>query len=174
MALDHHHLIRLGGATALLGGLLRFVSTFIPWIEASQSLELFYLITDLCLLFGLITIFLARAGRLGIAGLIGFVASLSAQSAIVGPDHTPFGIDVYGTAIMIISLGIALLSIDIIRTRSYPLFIPALWISSPLIFFGYSMAGAAPYGWGYIFGGILFSLGFVAAGVVLIRHPFPD
>lgn len=174
MTLGPSELIRLGGAAALLGGLLRFVATFIPWVEASQSLELFYLVTDLCLLFGLIAIFLARAGRLGIAGLIGFAVSLSAQSAIVGPDHTPFDIDVYGTAIMVISMGMALLSIDIIRTRSYPWFVPALWISSPVVFLGYSMVGDASYGWGYFFGGALFSLGFVVAGVVLIRHPFPD
>lgn len=60
-----HHLIRLAGIAAILGGALRMVSAFIPYVPDSAPLEVFYLVIDLALLFGLIGGSARVTGRLG-------------------------------------------------------------------------------------------------------------
>jgi len=74
-------LIRIGAIAALVGGTLRFGSSFIPWVEGSVSLETLYFVTDVALLFGLFAIYLARAVRLGLLGLVGFAIAAVGQAA---------------------------------------------------------------------------------------------
>ncbi|AWZ02545.1 hypothetical protein RHODOSMS8_03034 [Rhodobiaceae bacterium] len=166
-------LIRLGAIAALLGGTLRFGSSFIPWVEGSVPLETLYFVTDVALLFGLFAIYLARADRMGLLGLVGFVIAAVGQAAIIGPDHVPFGIDVYGVGVQLIVGGLFLLGIDLVRKGAYPAWVAGFWIAVPFVSLGLGVLDPTPYGWGYFLGGILFSLGFSAAGLTLLRTTMP-
>ena len=59
-----HHLIRLAGLAAILGGGLRIVPAFISYVPGNAPLEAFYLVIDLALLFGLIGVSARAAGRI--------------------------------------------------------------------------------------------------------------
>ncbi|NJK46585.1 MAG: hypothetical protein HC933_22135 [Pleurocapsa sp. SU_196_0] len=76
-------LTRFGAVLAVLAGVLRIVAAFI--LELPE-IEAFYLVIDLCILFGLIGVFGARLETLGWCGLIGFVVALTGAALIVGPD----------------------------------------------------------------------------------------
>lgn len=168
MTLTYPTLMRVGAVFALVGGVLRLISSFVPWVEASPGLESFYFVIDVALLFGLMAIYLARAENLGPLALVGFGFAAVGQAAIIGPDHTPFGIDVYGVAVQLISGGLFVLAIDMVRHRTYPLWVSGFWIAVPIVSLGLGFIDASPYGWGYFLGGILFSLGFVGAGIALL------
>lgn len=168
MAVTYPSLIRLGAMAALLGGTLRFGSSFIPWVEGSAPLESLYFVIDVALLFGLITIYLVCAERLGWLGLTGFVIAAIGQAAIIGPDHVPFGIDVYFVGAQIIVAGLALMSVDMLRRAAVPVWVAGFWIAVPFLSLGLGLLDPTPYGWGYFLGGLLFSLGFIAAGAVLL------
>ncbi len=169
MTLTHAQLLRLGAISAVTGGLLRLVSSFIPWAEASPKLESFYFVIDVALLFGLLTIYLARADRMTLVGLVGFFVAVIGQAAIIGPDHAPFGIDVYAAGVQLIAGGLFLIALDMMRTRAYPVWTFGFWIAVPFVSIGLGLLDPSPYGWGYFMGGILFSLGFVSGGIVLLR-----
>lgn len=166
-------LIRHGAIAALVGGTLRFGSSFIPWVEGSVPLETLYFVTDVALLFGLFAIYLARADRLGLLGLVGFVITAVGQAAIIGPDHVPFGIDVYAVGVQLIVGGLFLLGVDMLLKGAYPAWVAGVWIAVPFVSLGLGVLDPTPYGWGYFLGGILFSLGFVAAGLTLLRTMMP-
>ncbi len=161
-------LIRLGAYAALAGGGLRLVSSFIPWVEGSAPLEIFYFVTDVALLFGLLTLYLVRAERMGVLALIGLVVAAVGQAAIIGPDHAPFGIDVYGAGVQLIVAGLFLMAVDMVRTGAYPVWVSGFWLAVPFVSLGLGLIDPSPYGWGYFLGGILFSLGFVAGGFAVL------
>ncbi len=169
MALTYPTLIRLGAIAALVGGVLRFGSSFIPWVEGSAPLEGLYFVIDVALLFGLITIYLAYADRLGWLGFTGFVIAAIGQAAIIGPDHVPFGIDVYFVGAQVIVAGLVLMSADMLRNAVYPAWVAGFWIAVPLVSLGLGALDPSPYGWGYFLGGMVFSLGFITAGFALLR-----
>jgi len=171
MIVTYSTLTRLGAIAALTGGGFRFGSSFIPWVEGSVPLEILYFVTDVALLFGLFAIYLARADRLGLLGLVGFAVAAVGQAAIIGPDHVPFGIDVYGVGVQLIVGGLFLLGINLLRKSAYPAWVAGFWIAVPFVSLGLGVLDPTPYGWGYFLGGILFSLGFVAAGGALLSDP---
>lgn len=173
MAITYPFLLRTGACTALFGGGLRFVSSFIPWVEGSAPLEGFYFVIDVALLFGLLTIYLARAERLGWLGLAGFTIAAIGQAAIIGPDHVPFGIDVYLVGTQLIVAGLFLLAVSMLWKVAYPVWVGAFWIAVPFVSLGLGVIDPAPYGWGYFLGGLLFSVGFVAAGAALLSNRVP-
>src|SRR5262245_34760419 len=162
-----HTLERALGAAAVLGGLLRVVSAFIPWRPDSAPLELFYLVIDLALLFGLMGIYLAHRSRLGVLGFAGFVIAESGIASIVGPDTTSFGINGYAVGVVLIMSGLALLSIAMLVRREGSPWGPACWLGAIVV--GGIGAAAGRADLGFAGGGIAFGLGFVVAGAALWR-----
>lgn len=51
-------MVRYGGGATALAGALRIVSSFIPYEVGSVSLEWFYLLIDVSLLLGLLSLFI--------------------------------------------------------------------------------------------------------------------
>ncbi|MCG8403325.1 MAG: hypothetical protein MJA84_17270 [Firmicutes bacterium] len=155
-------LIRLAGLAAILGGALRIVSAFIPYVPDSAPLEAFYLVIDLALLFGLIGVYARVAGRLGGVGLAGFVVAAGGIAGIVGPDPVAFGIATYQVGVVAISMGLVVLAGQMLRVRAGGRVAPGLWLSAVAV----GLLGGA-VGWpqaGFVVAGVLFGGGFVAAG----------
>lgn len=122
-------LVRLGAAAAILGGVLRVVSSFIPYNADSLALETLYGVIDLSLLFGLLAVYISSAEPIGLAGLGAFVVATAGLSSIVGPDDNAFGIDFYRLGAIVFVVGLAGVSVQLLRNRT--LIVSALlWLAT--------------------------------------------
>lgn len=164
--MNDRNLLRLAAACAILAGALRIGTSFIPWTTLDFRLEATAFLIDVCLLFGLMGIYIANRDRVGITGLLGFIVATMGTALIVGPDQIAFGFSTYEVGVYIISLGLVLLSIASLISRAM-VWAPLLWIASIL-----SGASGAGFGFGpnaWLVAGVLFGAGFVIAGVNVWR-----
>ena len=164
-------LLRVLGAFAVAAGMLRIGSAFIPWAPDVLWLELFYLAIDLMLLFGLMGVYFAYRARIGILGFVSFLIAEAGIASIVGPDTVAFGIDTYYAGVLVITAGLTLFAIQLLLTRAGPPWAALCWIGSAVVGIG-ATAGGSP-SLGFVAGGILFGLGFVSAGVAMLRTTTP-
>jgi hypothetical protein len=164
------HLLRLAGASAVIGGALRVAAAFITPEPGSTTLELLYFVIDLALLFGLFGIYASQYDGLGWLGLIGFVIAMTGLASIVGPDSDVVGINIYATATAVLGIGLAIMSVAMLLYSEMPRWIPALWIGSLLAGIAATTLPVRPQA-AFLFAGVLFALGFLGAGVTLIRKP---
>jgi hypothetical protein len=161
-------LFRLAGAAAIAGGALRALAA-LELLDDPVTLEWLYASIDVLLLFGLIGIYLARASRLGFLGLASFAVAVAALSFIGGPDADPFGFSTYQEGATVLAIAMVGFSIAWFRVRERPLGAPAFWFTSVVIA---GALGSLPEPWphtGIITAGLLFGVGFVGAGVDLLR-----
>src|SRR5262245_53339141 len=126
-------LVRVLGAAALLGGLLRIGSAFVPWAPDVAWLEALYLAIDVLLLFGLMGVFLAYRSRLGVFGFVAFAIAEAGIASIVGPDTVAFGIDTYQAGVLVITAGLTLFAIQLLVRRAGPMWASLAWIGSAII-----------------------------------------
>ncbi|MCE9521977.1 MAG: hypothetical protein K8S25_06030 [Alphaproteobacteria bacterium] len=158
---------RLLGVAAVAGGVLRVASAFVPWAPGVWWLELLYLAVDLSLLFGLMGVYFAYRAKVGLFGLAAFAIAEAGIASIVGPDSVAFGIDTYLMGVHIITVGLTLFAIQLLVTRAGPWVAPVWWIGSAVFGAGAVVAGNPEIG--FMVGGIMFGLGFVAAGLDFLR-----
>ena len=166
MQVSSQFLYRLGGGAALIGGLLRVISSFIPYHEEVAWLEGLYSFVDICLLFGLAAIYLKYAERLGGIGVIAFVLSTTGIASIVGPDAIMFGINFYEIGAFTMITGLLFLSIQMLRNRVL-LWASSLWILSfvfsvATILFSHSLL--------FIGAGISFGVAYMLSGIELMKQ----
>ena len=158
---------RLSGVSAILAGLLRIISSFV--VLDPMATEAVYLATDLLILFGLVGIYLSRATQMGWLGLIGFVLALSGSAMIVGPDGYFFAVSGYQLGAGLLTLGLTLIAAAALASKSYPVWIPLLWIAT---FLAGIATTAMPKGeTAFLLAGVLFGASFIAAGYELLREP---
>jgi len=159
--------LRILGLLAILGGGVRIVTSFVPWVDGSLALEAVALGIDLCLLFGLTGFYVAFSARLGAAGFVGYLVAASGIALIAGPDGEAFGIDIYQAGVAVIAAGLAVLSLILLIRRIAP---PAalLWFGAIAAAVG---GGALGYpGQAFAVAGAAFGAGFVAAGFSTMRQ----
>ncbi len=156
-------LVRVGAVAAIIGGVLRIASTFIPYQADLAWLEAFYGVIDVCLLMGLIAIYLSSADHVGTLGLVAFLVALAGVASIVGPDAPAFGIDFYRVGALVFVAGLAGLSAmlqraGILRASAW------LWITTLL-------AGLASSAWpqAFLASGLCLGAGYALAGMSMLR-----
>jgi hypothetical protein len=156
------------GATAVVGGVLRIGSAFIPWDVwgSNPSIEVLALVIDVALLFGLMGAYFAARGRLGWVGFAAFALAETGIASIIGPDTAAFGVDTYQAGVHAISIGLAALGAVMLLTRAGSTAAAVCWIASLAVGAGGGAVGQGELG--FFIGGILFGLGFVAAGIALL------
>jgi hypothetical protein len=159
-------LIRLGGWSALVGGGLRVAATFIPYVPNSAGLEALYGVIDVGLLLGLIAIYLDGAAASGRDGLAGFVVALVGTASIVGPEAPAFGIDFYLAGSLMLLIGLSVLAVAFWRTGYAKRTAQAWLLATLLALLGGATAQPLLIG----AGGLLLGLGFVLAGVQILRR----
>lgn len=160
-------LLRLSGVAAIIGGLLRILAAA-PLTLSAQNAEALYDLIDILLLFGLIGIYLARAQHLGFGGLTAFIVGVAALSFIGGPDADVFGFSTYQEGAMVLALALAALSIVWLGRKQRPIAPPILWLAS-IVIAGVLQTMDTVAAYGMTAAGVLFALGFVAAGLDLVR-----
>jgi hypothetical protein len=159
-------LLQVLGVAAVVGGVLRTVSAFIPWDASNPKIEALAFVVDVSVLFGLMGVYFAHRERLGWLGFGAFVIAETGIASIVGPDTVAFGIDTYLAGVHAIAVGLALLGVQMLVRRAGPAAAAICWILSPVVGLGGGAIGQGELG--FFLGGILFALGFVAAGVSLV------
>ncbi len=162
--MDDRSLYRLAGGAAALGGAMRIATAFVPW-DGSAAVEAVALAIDVLLLFGLMGIYAAHRAALGWIGLAAFVVAEAGIASIVGPDTAAFGIETYLAGVHAISMGLLLLGAVMLSQR-VEMLAATCWIASPVVGLGAAFVGQAAAG--FLIGGVLFGLGFVATGLALV------
>jgi len=154
----------LCAVAAIGGGALRLASPFLDWSTMTPSLELFALVVDFSLLFGLAGFYFANAERLGVTGFLSsFIAALGLAS-ITGPDGVFYGIDVYQAGAQVIGVGLLLFGVVLVA-KNIARLAGAAWILSAA---ASVIGGALGQGaLGFQIAGVLFAVGFIAAGLSL-------
>jgi hypothetical protein len=134
--------------------------------DGSARLEAIAFAIDVLLLFGLMGIYLAHRAALGWAGLLAFVVAEAGIASIVGPDTQAFGIDTYLAGVHAISISLALLGVVMLVRRVGATAAAVCWVASVGVGAGGGAVGQGELG--FLLGGLLFALGFVAAGIGLV------
>lgn len=166
--MNYATLYRLSGAAAVLGGLLRIV-TALPVVQDPISLEWLYTGIDILLLMGLMGIYLVRAEKLGFLGLASFGVGVAALSFIGGPDADPFGFSTYEQGAYTLAIALIGLSLAWIRVGEKPISPTICWIGSVVAVGAFNLIPALSQ-YGFAAAGVLFGLGFILAGIPLVRR----
>jgi hypothetical protein len=156
----------LSGCAAIAAGVMRIGTSFLAWDAAVAWQEAVADAIDVLLLFGFMGIYLAHREASGWVGLAAFVVVEAGIGSIIGPDTVSFGIDTYQAGVAAISIGLAILSLVMLMRRAGSAVAAICWIASLGAGVGGGFAGEAAFG--FFLGGILFGLGFVAAGLHLV------
>ena len=162
--MDDRRLIQLAGGAAVLGGAMRIAMAFVPWAPGVAWLEAVAFAIDVLLLFGLMGVYVVHRAALGWFGFAAFVLAETGIASIVGPDTVAFGIDTYLAGVHAIAVGLALLGAVMLSVR-VEIMAGACWIASLVVGLAGGLIGQGAAG--FLIGGILFGLGFVAAGLSL-------
>ena len=153
----------IGALSAIAGGAPRVISSFIAYTDAALELELFYGAIDMFLLFGLFTVYLKSAEQLGWLGLIGFLVAAIGLASIVGPDSTLWGVDLYRLGATVFMVGLSGLAAVMLWHRVLKQ-AALYWLSAFAVGILANLTGSSLT---FAVAGILFGVGFVAAGVAM-------
>ncbi len=156
-------LSRLSGLAAFAGGSLRLAAPLAPRL-GEHFAQGAYLVIDVFLLLGLVGLYGQNWRALGWPGRAGFCAGLI--GACLVRSQAALGSWAYPTGAGLWSVGMAIIGLMFLLNRAPSRLAPALWIGALAV----GLTGPLwPSGMGLLIAGSLFGLGFMAAGVALVR-----
>ena len=156
-------LLRLGAVAAMAAGTLRIAASFIAYSDPpTVAQELFYLVIDLCILYGVLAVYFVQRVEVGSLGFAGFLLALSGVAIIVGPDGSIGDVGMYQVGSASLLLGLTLISIAGWRAARLPRYALATWILSTVFGILGSLPGAPTIF--LLLAGLAFGIGFVGAG----------
>lgn len=158
--------LKVYSSACFLGGLLRLISSFIVDESTTESMEVLYIVVDLCLILGLIGFYSVYRPNLCWAGHAGFVVAICALGFIAGPETDIYGVSVYQIGSPILGLGLLMLSFNLIRAKLCGFVAPVSLISSVAIGLFSMLLGSNLL---FIATGAFFGVGFMALGVQVWR-----
>lgn len=158
-------LIRLGGLAAILAGVLRVGTSFIPYSNSKPgvALELLYLIIDVLILLGLLGVYGHQNEVVGRWGFLGFLLALIGTAINVGPDGKIGVVEMYVVGSLMISVGLSILAIGTWNAKRLPRTVPLLWVMSTVVGVGGYLIGGPTVT--FVIAGLAFGLAFIVAGV---------
>jgi hypothetical protein len=152
-------LFPLAGIAAIIGGLMRLAEPLgSMWLPPGE-LSVFYFAIDVFLLLGLTGIYSRWSASLGWAGLVAFLLCFIGLLVI-----RSYGSSAYILGAGMFSFGLASMGALLLRT-AFPKYIAGLWIASFIV--GLTSLALPQARWPILTAGILFSLGFIAAGIAM-------
>jgi len=156
--------IRISALSAILAGALRAIASFIP--EVTPHIYVLYFVIDLSLLSGIIGIYRFCSPAAKLLSVLGFAIMLIALTLLIARDLTVAPAGIYAGAAALFLVGLDLFSIQALRTRRLPSWIPVVWILSTIV----GPIGLFIPGLHFLFplSGLLFGIAFAGAGVVMI------
>jgi hypothetical protein len=163
-------LLIAAGAAAAMGGTLRIAAIFTIDAFMMQTLMYLYYLIDIFLMLGLVGWYVSRAGRLGVAGLAGFIVATAAILMIRSPNL--FGEQNYRLGSAMLAVGLAIMNAPTLLRRDGPVLAPSLWLASLACgIVSFAFKPVAPYfgAFASLAAMVLFGSGFVMAGADLLR-----
>ena len=157
-------LFRCGGLSAILAGGMTILLT-IPNLFL-EDVWLHFLQVALLLL-GITSIYLFQYQEAGVVGLLGFLLAFIGTMLFLVSESVA-GIDSLALGGIISGIGIILLAIASWKSGKLPRWIPALWIMGSVI----GIPGTflvSPESYLLLISAGFFAIGFVAAGIILLR-----
>jgi hypothetical protein len=155
-------LLRAGGLAAIAGGALRLAEPFLRSSLGGRQLQFAYFVIDVFLLLGLMAWYGWRAEKLGMAGMIGFASGVA--GILVIRSASLFAPQGYAVGATLLLVGLVAMNAPALIRRDRPLWPPLLWLAAflcALASFAY-----APLA---VVAGMIFGIGYVVAGVALLR-----
>ncbi|MBI1200535.1 MAG: hypothetical protein GC203_21960 [Phenylobacterium sp.] len=158
-------LLRLAGACALLGALLRLNAAFPTVTIPRLSGETLYLTIDVLLMLGLIGLFAGLPKFRGWLGAAGFVGAILGFALIRTGARLPLPGDAYQTASAVLGLALAVAGAGLVPGGGVGRWVGVGWIASFVV----GLAGVALH-WpmGFTAASALFCTGFALGGAGLI------
>lgn len=158
--------IKVYSTACFLGGLLRVISSFIDSESAIESIEVLYIVIDLCLILGLVGFYSVYRANLFWLGHLGFAIAICGLAFIAGPDTDIFGSSAYQIGSPIVGVGLLLLSFNLIKAKLCGLVVPLSLMGSVVIGLVSMLVISNLL---FIVTGVLFGVGFMALGTQVWR-----
>jgi hypothetical protein len=162
---DDRVLLRIAAAMAFAGGALRIADALLTGHFVGASLEPVYFLTDVLFLGGLLGLYLPRRHALGWAGLASFAAA--AIGFLIIRSASLFGSVGYIIGAPIVLVGTTALGI-LHATRGRQRVAAGIWLAALAV--AIAVSCCIPAVRELDAAGILYGLGFMAAGVALARE----
>lgn len=157
----------LAGIAALVAGVLRVAAAWPMGLQGVVDPELLYFAIDAGFLFGTVALYARHAEALGLIGLAGFAPALFGVALILGPDVPMLGFDIYVIGSTLFAAGMAL-------QAAAALFLGVSFGGAHFFLGAFALGAAAQFvpalPLHFQIAGTLFGLGFVMAGVQLVRR----
>lgn len=113
----HKWQLRTLAIFCLISGVSRAAFGFVPWQDSRVDFEIAALFIDLFGLFGLVGFYYCSGPRLKFFGFLGFSIAVAGLALITGPDAEFHSIDIYETGGIVIGVGLAFLSVALIKNN---------------------------------------------------------
>jgi hypothetical protein len=160
--------LRIYAVSAILAGILRAVTSFVP--ETTPRVLLVYLAVDLFLFFGVIGLYGFAVTAAKLVPLLGIALMIFSLMVLIGRDLGLASTGIYAKAAATFSVGLDLFAIHLLQTRKMPSWIPVAWlvttIIGPLGFFIPQLRFL------FAISGLIFGMAFAAAGVIMWLRRF--
>ncbi|MBE9139184.1 hypothetical protein IQ254_18615 [Nodosilinea sp. LEGE 07088] len=154
------NLIRWGGLAAIIAGILRGVSSFLSSSNPGAAIELFYLLTDIFIIFGMMGLYGFQHQESGLWGFFGFLLAIIGIGIIRTGSIS--GVNMYPIGALIFVVGLSSFAVGCWIANKLPFWISAFWLLSTLVgCIGYFVPGLNLL---FTISGVLFGLGFASAG----------
>lgn len=155
------NLIRLGGLAAILAGILRGINSIISNDASSAAIASLYCLTDIFILFGIISIYGFQHQESRLWGFFGFLLAIIGIAII--RTGAISGVSLYSIGALMFAVGLSLLAVGSWIAGKLPRWIPNFWLlSTTLGFIGYFIPGLSLL---FVISGIIFGIGFAGAGI---------
>lgn len=157
-------LVRVGGAAAILAGVLRAASSFAAGGTEIERQAL-YFIVDLLLLLGAFAMYAQNHEDVGRWGAAGFLTAVAGTLLVRSSRALP-SFDLYPAGALSVAIGWVLLSGAAWRTAKGPAFVPVLFVLSIVTGLVGQIASRAPL---VVAAGVIFGAAVAGAGRQVLR-----
>lgn len=121
---------RVCAYAAALGGSLEVIAGLRLFDNHADLTELLYVMTDLCLMLGLLGWHLHQHDKVATPGLVGFLLAFSGTGFIAGPSAQIFGFTAYSLGVPVITLGLLTMALCSLSKGTLPRWIIGLFLGS--------------------------------------------
>ena len=154
-------LVRIGGAAAILAGVLRAAGSFPSGADSEVERQSLYFIVDLLLLLGVFAAYAQNHDALGRWGAGGFLTTVAGILLVRSSRAVP-GLDLYPAGALSVAIGWVLFSLTWWRTANGSAFVPLLFVLSVVTgLVGQIVARAAGL---FVASGVIFGAAMVGVG----------
>jgi hypothetical protein len=155
------NIIRLGGLSAIVAGILRGINSFLPSSNPNVTTSILYLLTDIFLLFGIMGIYGFQHQEYRLWGVFGFILAIVGIAII--RTGSIAGVSLYPIGASMFTVGLSLFAVGSWIASLLPRWVSVLWILSTIVgVMGYFIPSLNLL---FVASGVIFGIGFAGAGM---------